>query len=64
MIKVTPKEAWSKKKPNVSHLKIFGSVAYDDVMNIKLLVVGYVVHVKTDRLLESCTNKAVVSKEN
>jgi len=25
---MTPKEPWSRKKPYVSHLKVFGSVAY------------------------------------
>jgi len=25
----TPQEAWSRQKPTVSHLKVFGSVAYD-----------------------------------
>jgi hypothetical protein len=28
---MTPQEAWSGRKPNVSHLKVFGSISYVDV---------------------------------
>ncbi|MCI73589.1 retrovirus-related pol polyprotein from transposon tnt 1-94, partial [Trifolium medium] len=28
---VTPEECWSGNKPNVSHLKVFGSIAYRHV---------------------------------
>ena len=47
----TPYEAWSGRKPNVSHLKIFGSIAYSfvpsqlrkklDEKSIKCIFVGY-----------------------
>ena len=48
---VIPEEKWLGKKPHVSHLRVFGSVAYAlvpeekreklDVKCIKLLFVGY-----------------------
>lgn len=28
---ITPQETWSGKKPNISHLKIFGCIAYASV---------------------------------
>ena len=27
----TPQQAWSRKKPTVSHLRVFGSIAYAHV---------------------------------
>lgn len=33
---VIPEEAWSKKKPDVSHLKVFGCIAYAHVPDHKL----------------------------
>lgn len=31
----TPQEAWSGRKPNISHLRVFGSIAYVHVPNEK-----------------------------
>jgi hypothetical protein len=36
---ITPQEAWNKRKPSVSHLKVFGSIGYvhvDDQVRTKL----------------------------
>jgi hypothetical protein len=33
---VTPKEAWSKNKPDVSHFHVFGNVAWDHIPNEKM----------------------------
>jgi len=48
---MTPQEAWSGRKPNVSHLKVFGSISYVDVddqvgtklddKSKKIIFVGY-----------------------
>ncbi|GKG19942.1 hypothetical protein Tco_0379743, partial [Tanacetum coccineum] len=43
----TPQEAWNRIKPTVSHLKIFGSIAYSK---------GY-------KLYNPVTRKVVVSKD-
>lgn len=32
---MTPKEAWSGRKPKISHLKVFGSTAYVWIPNAK-----------------------------
>ena len=31
----TPQETWSGRKPNISHLRVFGSIAYAHVSNQK-----------------------------
>jgi hypothetical protein len=48
---MTPQEAWSGRKPNVYHLKVFGSISYVDVddqigtklddKSKKIIFVGY-----------------------
>jgi hypothetical protein len=39
MIEVTLEEAWFKRKPKVSHLKILILVSYDDTIGRKLFFV-------------------------
>ena len=69
----TPHEAWYGSKPNVHHLKIFGSLAYahiPDALRNKLddkaekcIFVGYSERSKAYKLYNPETNKIVVSKD-
>lgn len=68
LINITPKESWSKFKPNMSHLKVFGSVAYrhilDQLLNKlddkgeKMILVGY--HSTGGYKLYDTVNKRIV----
>jgi len=69
----TPHETWSGKKPCVSHLKVFGSVAYAHVpalqrtkledMSKKLVFIGYDEKTKGYKLFNPITNKVLVSRD-
>ena len=58
---MTPEEAWSGKRPNVSHLRVFGCIAYAkvpdarrtklDAKAIKCLLLGYCEGTKAYRLM-------------
>lgn len=72
-VDVTPFELWSGKPPNLSHIRMFGCVAYahinkqkrqklDDVAE-KYNLVGYCEHSKAYRLLDMKTNKIVISRD-
>jgi len=62
-----PKEAWSWRKPKVSHLKVFGSTIYTwipaekrtklDPKRKKLMITGYNYTHKAYRLVDTDTNK-------
>ena len=69
---VTPEEAWSGRKPSVNHFRIFGSVFYRHVPEVKrskldsrgekLVLVGY--HCTgAYRLLKPITGKIVISRD-
>uniref|UniRef100_A0A803LBQ0 Reverse transcriptase Ty1/copia-type domain-containing protein n=1 Tax=Chenopodium quinoa TaxID=63459 RepID=A0A803LBQ0_CHEQI len=72
---VTPQEAWSGWKPSVSHLRVFGSVAYAQVpkqlrsklddRSEKLLFIGYDENEKSKgyKLFNPNTNKPVISRD-
>uniref|UniRef100_A0A251T6N3 Putative zinc finger, CCHC-type n=1 Tax=Helianthus annuus TaxID=4232 RepID=A0A251T6N3_HELAN len=70
---VTPFEAWNGRKPNVEHLKVFGSVAYvhipkqkwnklDDKTE-KMIFVGYSENSKGYKLFNPLTNKITISRD-
>jgi hypothetical protein len=69
----TPKEAWSGRKPKVSHLKVFGSIAYAwileekrtklDPKSKKLMITGYNNSHKAYRLVDVDTNQLSFSKD-
>lgn len=72
-VKVTPFELWLKKTPNLSHVRMFGTVAYahinkqkrrklDDV-SVKCYLVGYSDESKAYRLLNCETNKIIISRD-
>lgn len=58
----TPEEVWSGRKPKISHLKVFGSIAYVwipaakcsklDSKSQKLMMTGYSDHHKAYRLID------------
>ena len=69
----TPYEAWSGKKPEVSHLKVFSCSTYSlnkapntnkfDQKGEKLLFVGYNDESKGYRLLNPVNNKLIVARD-
>ncbi|KAF8409152.1 hypothetical protein HHK36_005225 [Tetracentron sinense] len=69
----TPQEAWSGYKPSVSHLKIFGCIAYAQVPEAKrkklddrdekCIFIGYSEKSKAYKLYNPLTNKVVVSRD-
>ncbi|KAF8377730.1 hypothetical protein HHK36_031114 [Tetracentron sinense] len=69
----TPQEAWSGYKPSVSHLKIFGCIAYAQVPEAKkkklddrgekCIFIGYSEESKAYKLYNPLTNKVVVSRD-
>ena len=69
----TPEEAWSRRKPKVSHLKVFGSTAYTwipghkrtklDPKSKKLMITGYNDTHKVYRWVDINTNKVSFSRD-
>ncbi|KAJ7976200.1 Retrovirus-related Pol polyprotein from transposon TNT 1-94 [Quillaja saponaria] len=69
----TPQEAWSGKKPNVSHLRIFGSIAYAHVpdqersklddRSVKYVFIGYDSNSKWYKLYNPRNGKIIVSRD-
>ena len=69
----TPYERWYGKKPNVSHLKVFGCMAFAhipdgqrqklDKKSEKLRFVGYSIHSKGYRLFDEKSQKVVIRRD-
>lgn len=69
----TPQEAWNGKKPTVSHLKVFGSVAYAHIpdqqrtkledKSKKYIFIGYDEKTKGYKLLDPTSKKVTVSRD-
>jgi Reverse transcriptase (RNA-dependent DNA polymerase) len=69
----TPQEAWGGQKPTVSHLKVFGSVAYAHVPNQRrtkledkskrYIFIGYDEKTKGYKLLDPISKKVMVSRD-
>ena len=72
-IRKTPFESWYKRKPDVSHLRVFGSTAYVhipkslrqklDAKSQKLLFVGYSETQKAYRFFDRKTRRIIVSRD-
>ncbi|XP_022863397.1 uncharacterized protein LOC111383515 [Olea europaea var. sylvestris] len=70
---MTPQEAWSAKKPSVSHLRIFGSIAYIHVSDEKRLkldekskkfvFIDYDANSKGYKFYNPCNGKIVISRD-
>jgi transposase InsO family protein len=70
---ITPQEAWSGFKPSVSHLKVFGSVAYAhipdqkrvklDDKSLKLIFVGYDERSKAYKLFDPTNKMMHISRD-
>ena len=68
----TPFEMWSGRKPNLSHLKVFGCMAYAHIPDsqrnkldkkaVKLQFVGYAIQSKGYRLLDERTMKVYIRR--
>ena len=69
----TPYEAWKGRKPRVSHLKIFGCIAYAldnshsrrklDVKSKKCIFVGYSPQSKAYKLYNPVSEKVIISRD-
>ena len=69
----TPYEIWHKRKPNVNHLKIFGTEAYAlnkrpeegkfEARSTKYIFVGYADEAKAFRLWNPNKRKIVISRD-
>lgn len=72
-VRVTPYELWFGKSPNLSHVHVFGAVAYVhinkqkrrklDEVAVKCNLVGYAEETKAFRLLNTDTNKIIISRD-
>lgn len=70
---ITPKEAWSGRKPQVKHLRVFGSVAYVHIpkekrhkleeKSLKCIFVGYNDVSKAYKLWDPEAKKVVISRD-
>ena len=72
---ITPYERWYGKKPNVTHLKVFGYIAYAHVPDVqplrrkldkkanKLRFVGYSKKSKGYRLFDEDTRKTIIRRD-
>ena len=71
--KMTPQEAWSGRKPSVSHLRVFGCLAYVHVpdesrtklddKSKKFVFIGYDEKFKGYKLFDPTNNKLIVSRD-
>ncbi|KAJ4789254.1 polyprotein [Rhynchospora pubera] len=72
VMNMTPFEAWFGRKPSVSHLRVFGCIAYTlvnaqnrkklDAKSEKWVFLGYCIQSKGYRLYNHVTNKIIVSR--
>jgi len=70
---VTPSEAWSKHKPSVEHLRVFGCLAYAMIpyekrtkleeKSVKCVMFGVSKESKAYRLYDPTTKKIIISKD-
>ena len=70
---MTPEEAWSGRKPQVNHFKIFGSTAYAlvpektrhklDDKSTKCIFIGYSTETKGYKLYDPTSKKIIVSRD-
>ncbi|KAL5814582.1 hypothetical protein ACOSQ4_025223 [Xanthoceras sorbifolium] len=70
---MTPQEAWSRMKPCVSHLRVFGSITYSNVPNEKrgklddksekCILVGYSENSKAYHLFNPISKKIIKSRD-
>ncbi|KAL4021013.1 hypothetical protein IC575_019802 [Cucumis melo] len=70
---MTPYEAWCGEKPSVSHLRVFGSIAYSHIPNQlrgklddkseKCIMVGYSENSKAYRLYNPVSRKIIISRD-
>ena len=70
---VTPQEAWSGLKPNVSHLRVFGSIAYVQVpeqersklddRSQKVVFISYKENSKGYKFFNPSNNKVIISRD-
>lgn len=73
VFKKTPHEAWFDVKPRVSHLKVFGCVAFTHIpiQNLKKLddgavkgiFIGYSTDAKAYRIYIPATGKVIISRD-
>lgn len=72
-VDTTPYQKWFGEKPSVEHMKVFGSVAYVHIPNVKrskmdaksekLVFVGYCSDRKAYRFVDPATDKLTISRD-
>jgi hypothetical protein len=70
---ITPEEDWTKIKPDVSHFRVFGSIAWAHIpdekrkalqpKSEKCIFVGYSEDVKGYRLLQTHCNEIIIRRD-
>jgi hypothetical protein len=70
---ITPEESWTKIKPDVSHFRVFGSIAWTHIpdekrkalqpKSEKCIFLGYSEDVKGYRLLQSHCNEIILRRD-
>eukprot|EP01018_Ginkgo_biloba_P005003 Gb_41240 [translate_table: standard] len=70
---MTPQEAWNRRNPIVTHLKVFGCIAYSHVPKDKrqkiddkiekCIFVGYSEEIKGYKLCNLVTNKVIINRD-
>jgi len=71
-LNLTPKEAWSRYKPSVAHMKFFGCNAYAHVpkekrkklddKNVKYIFIRYNTETRNYRLVDPQEKKVIISR--
>ena len=70
---MTPQEAWSRQKPGVGHLRVFGSITFAHVpkqritkfddRSAEFVLIGYDSRTKEYKLYDPCSGKITVSRD-
>ena len=73
MKNVTPQDAWSRHKPSIKYLKIFGCIAYAQIpkqkrkklddRGEKYIFIGYYENSKVYKLFNPITNKVIIRRD-
>jgi len=73
LLNLTPKEAWSRHKPSVVHMKVFGCIAYAHVLkekrsklddkSVKCIFIGYSIETRSYRLFDPQAKKVIISRD-
>ena len=73
VLNLTPKEVWLGHKPSVSHMKVFGCIAYAHVpkekrrklddKSVKCIFIGYSIETRSYRLFDCQEKKVIIRRD-